>query len=333
MTPRFFIRCHSSASVGSFTSGRGAVGERLDDDELLAEFQRHRFLNNREPTALVSVSSRFVNTLSRALVKWYGIDEDEYQVEQEPAHEIFITFIKIPAPDIGICHHARTLAEQLEDEENPVIYASEYVFEWEIPPKYIIHTVSLQTLIDRGLGIGRYIAENGRPPSTDTLKDLMATSYLDDSIWQYEVGLNIGLMAKCFGARPPVLDIARQSIDECTVEHYYDYHDLCLYVLFGSMESHKQCIVFDQLDLRDDGIHTAIFEWWLCDETFNLEYDQYKEWVSELEQFMEQDYFYDDELRDVYGDPVKEDRELQEIKIRHERMKADIEGAAVELGL
>lgn len=131
MTPRFYIRSFSSASVGSFTSGRGAVGEKLDNDEKLAEFQKHRFLNNTEPTALVSVSSRFINTLSRALVKWCGIDKGGYKVDQEPADEIWIAFIDILASDSGIYHHAKVLAEQLEDEEKPMLYASEYVFEWE----------------------------------------------------------------------------------------------------------------------------------------------------------------------------------------------------------
>jgi hypothetical protein len=57
-------------------SGRGAVGEKLGNDKLLAEFQKHRFLKNTEPTALVSVSSRIVDTLSRALVKLCGKNEN-----------------------------------------------------------------------------------------------------------------------------------------------------------------------------------------------------------------------------------------------------------------
>lgn len=76
MTSWFFTRCFSSASVGYFTSGRGAVGKKFKKKDLLAEFQRHRHLNNTELTALVSVSSRIVNTLSRELAKNRWIDRD-----------------------------------------------------------------------------------------------------------------------------------------------------------------------------------------------------------------------------------------------------------------
>ena len=53
----------------------------------------------------------------------------------------------------------------------------------------------------------------------------MATEYLDDSTWQYEIGLNLGLMARCFGAQAPALNIAKQFIDDCTVELYLDKQD------------------------------------------------------------------------------------------------------------
>jgi hypothetical protein len=94
------------------------VGEKLSRDELLDEFRNHRFLSNQEPTILVSVSSRLVNTLSRTLVKWCGKNENGYQFEAEPADKIFITFIDIPAPDRGLYHHAEALAEQFGDQEN-----------------------------------------------------------------------------------------------------------------------------------------------------------------------------------------------------------------------
>jgi hypothetical protein len=291
------------------------VGQRLDEDELLAEFHKHRFINNKEPTALVSVSSRIVNTLSRALVKWRGIDEDEYQVESEPADETWIAFIAVPAEDSGIYyHHARALARQLEVED-PMLYQSEYVFEWKIPSKYILHTVSLQTLIDRGLDIERYIDGDGRPPSTDTLRDGLATYYFGYSTNEYETGLSLGFMARCFGARAPVLLIARRFIDE-------------VYGRFRFKKAHRKWVDFEQLH---EGIHTALIDWWLSDSDFVMEYRQHEEWASVLEDCMEQDYIFFDE--DMYSDPVERDQELQEIEIRHKLMREDIERAAIELGL
>lgn len=335
MTPRFFTRCHSGTSVHPFRSRKRAVGEKLSMDELLAEFQKHRFLNNEEPTKLVSVSSRLINTLSRALVKWCGKNENGYRGEAEPADEIFITFIDIPAPDSGLYHHAEALAKQLGDRREAWRYASEYVFEGEIPPEYIRHTVSLQTLIDRGLGLERYIGNDGIAPSTNTLKYLMATEYLDDSTWQYEIGLNIGFMARCFGAQAPVLDIAKQFIDDCTVELCIDKQDYYIYAHFGSKESRKQCLDLGDPSLREDGIYTAIVEWWLCDETFMQKYDQYREWVSIMEDCMLEDYisFYGDICDRMYSDSFERDLKLQAIKANHERINADIERAAVELGL
>lgn len=87
--------------------------------------------------------------------------------------------------------------------------------------------------------------------------------------------------------------------------------------------------------LREDGIYTAIVEWWLCDETFMQKYDQYIEWVSALEDYMEQDYisFYECMCDGIYTDPVERDRKLQEIEAEHERTNADIERAAIKLGL
>jgi hypothetical protein len=135
----------------------------------------------------------------------------------------------------------------------------------------------------------------------------MATKYLDDSTWQYEIGLNIGLMARCLGAQAPVLDIAKQFIDDCTVGFYFDKQDYYIYARFGSKESRKQCMDLNDPRLREDGIYTAIVEWWLCDETFMQKYDQYIEWISALEACMEHDYisFYECMCDGMYTDPLR----------------------------
>lgn len=317
MDPVFFTRCYSPASVGSFTSGKLAVGrerKNLKEKELLDEFRKHRFLSNREPTALVSVSSLIIRTLSCALVQWCGKDEDEYQTEPQPADEIFIAFIAVPAQDSGIYHHAKALASQLGDITRDMkIYQSEYIFEWEIPPKYILHTVSLQTLMDNGLGIERYIDGDGRAPSTDTLRSQLANYYFGDPVYEYEAGLDLGFMARCFGARAPVYSIAEQFIDN-------------LWYRSESKISREQI---------DDGVHTAFVDWWLNEYDSTVEYHEYKEWASALENCMIGDYgfLYADMCAGMYSDQGKIDQKLRMIEERHELMRQDIERAALELGL
>lgn len=267
--------------MGYFTSGRAAVGKKLEKKELLEEFQKHRRHNNTEPTALVSVSSRIVSTLSRALVKNRGVDEDGNQVKQEPAEAIWIAFIAVPDPGSGIYHHARSLAEQLGDGVNPVRYQSEYVFEWRIPQEYIIHTVSLQTLIDRGFGIENFIDEHGKPFSSDRLKGYIALNYVFPPKYGNGLGLNLELMVKHFGARAPVFNIAWQFINDCE----FQLRSLCN--RYGNrLELHEL------LGCRKNGIFTAPIEWWFDDLHWNLEYHQYKEWVFALEDCMQQDYIF-----------------------------------------
>jgi hypothetical protein len=33
----------------------------------------------------------------------------------------------------------------------------EYVFEWQVPEEYVKHTVSVETLLDRGLNLNAYL--------------------------------------------------------------------------------------------------------------------------------------------------------------------------------
>lgn len=80
---------------------------------------------------------------------------------------------------------------------------------------YIIHTVSLQTLIDRGFGIENFINEHGKPFPSDRLKDYIALNYLFPPAYGNGLGLNLELMVKRFGARAPVFNIAWQFINDC----------------------------------------------------------------------------------------------------------------------
>jgi hypothetical protein len=336
MAPRFFTRCYSSSSIGALTSGKGAVGEKLGGDMLLREFQNHSFHSQHRNlrkkllrTALVSVSDRIIDTLSRALVKWQGLEE----IEPEPADQIWVVFIAVPGPDSGIYHHGKDLAGKI-GKLDLCKYKHEYIFEWEVPQKYIIHTVSLQTLMDRGLGVENYI-EHGRPPSTQTLKERMSIDYLFPSTCGDEIGLNLGFMARCFGARAPVLEIAWQFIDDCT--HVIDRNDdlprACIW--YGSKKGCKAWVSFEHSSI-EGGIRTALYEWWLNDIDFLLEYQRHITWVCELEDCMEQDWIdYCIDSHDAIHYCVDFDAVTEYSKLgkRNERTRAEIEFAAIELGL
>lgn len=86
---------------------------------------------------------------------------------------------------------------------------------------------------------------------------------------------------------------------------------------------------------RKDGIYTVLTEWLFDDLHCNLEYHEHKEWVFALENCMEQDSisFYECMCDGMYTDLVERGRKPQEIEAEHECTNADIERAAIKLGL
>ena len=144
-----YTRAYSKSSAGQFVSARGPKGDALSDTALVEEFRNHAKKRNLEPTALVSGSDRIVDTLKRAFDKHYGDDDRD----RESAADIWIAFIEVP-PTINETttriHSAKKLAEKCELSD-PNKYSYEVVFEWAIPEKYVVHKVSLQTLMKREL--------------------------------------------------------------------------------------------------------------------------------------------------------------------------------------
>ncbi|PKX99534.1 uncharacterized protein P174DRAFT_469446, partial [Aspergillus novofumigatus IBT 16806] len=94
---------------------------------------------NRIPTALVSVSDRPIEALHHGLEKYYNLREDPGL--------IWIVIIFILDTDASY-HHAKKLAQQLENMEDPNVFKYEYIFKWEVPEQYVEHQVSLQILLD-----------------------------------------------------------------------------------------------------------------------------------------------------------------------------------------
>ncbi|KAI0113659.1 hypothetical protein GGR51DRAFT_506171 [Nemania sp. FL0031] len=137
-----YTRVYSSSSARQLVSGRGRSGHELSMPELCKEFDKHSNLYNREPTALVSVSTRVLDTVRRAYAK--------HLEDGEPAADIWIVFIEVPDGSSARIHAAEDLATRCCI-ANPILFRYERVFEWEIPEEWILYRVSLQTLFDCGL--------------------------------------------------------------------------------------------------------------------------------------------------------------------------------------
>jgi hypothetical protein len=141
---KIYTRVYSRGSAGQLVSSKAPKGDPLSQTDLRDEFRKHANRYNREPTALVSVSDRILDTVKRAFEKHY--------TDGESPPDIFVALIEIPAATLeepARVHAARLLAEECRLPK-PRLFSHEIMFEWAIPEKYILHSVSLQTLIGRG---------------------------------------------------------------------------------------------------------------------------------------------------------------------------------------
>lgn len=198
-----YTRVYSPSSAGSLVSGLGGLevnGPPLGHHELFQQFRLHCSLSNRKPTALVSVSSRLIDTLHRAYSKFYDDGED--------SATIWIAFIRRPATsDTARCHSAKDLARLSWPNNTTEVnrkFKYEFVFEWKVPQELIVHQVSLKTLIDRGFDMHRWLWSydegNRALLSTGHLRELMARYIYDSNTDPYDIGRDLGHMAWCFGA-------------------------------------------------------------------------------------------------------------------------------------
>lgn len=80
----------------------------------------------------------------------------------------------MPYESKSLYHHIEDLAQK---HSNPIQFRNEYLFEWEIPEEYIIHKVSVQTLLERRLNIKcylRYSKKGKLDMTTSALKEEIA---------------------------------------------------------------------------------------------------------------------------------------------------------------
>lgn len=140
-----YTRAYSSDSAGGLTAAKATKGDPLSETNLLEEFLNHADPWNREPTALISCSDRIVDTMKRAFHKHFQ--------DGEASADVRVAFIEVPSreqPNAVRIHSAKELAGMC-GMPDPRVLTHEFVFEYSIPEEYVLHEVSLQTLLDRGL--------------------------------------------------------------------------------------------------------------------------------------------------------------------------------------
>ena len=322
-----YTRAYSKSSAGQLVSSKGPKGGPLSDKALLQEFRNHANRWSPEPTALVSGSDRIVDTLKRAFDKR---DEDG----DEPA-EIWIAFIEVPPTTnkaASRIHSAQKLAAKCEFPE-PYLFSHEVVFEWAIPEKYLLHKVNLQTLIERGLQENWFLQRS----TVDVRRDI-ASKLHGDSLW--ELGIALGSFARNFGARAPLNWIAYQLFYDCVWAETV-HNDM---VRLHCTPEHTEIVDLHSFCELDDGIDTSLYEWWLSDIAFFLDYEAFKERREVIEDRISWDLIRFWEIWDDvdYDGTVKElsaknnlsyDEQKKKLLVEHEKKRADIEAEAVMIGL
>ncbi|KAL8661500.1 MAG: hypothetical protein Q9168_008379 [Polycauliona sp. 1 TL-2023] len=262
--PPIYTRTYSASSAGQLAAAKTPRGGCLSQAAILEEFRLHSDKENRTPTAFVSASDRIVDSVKRAFDKHYRDGESQA--------EIWIAFIAIPstinktAPRV---HSAKELAKKCHYAEYNSFH-HEVVFEWAIPEKYVLHKISLETLIDRGLHKGHFrpLSDPEIYMSTKAIRSHIAIEMEKNNVW--ETGLNLGCFAQLFGARAPLEWIAHQL--------FYD----CVKVVI------KEVDIF-LCDL-DDAIDTSLYEWWLSDIDFLRRFEDHDEERAMIEDSMTWDW-------------------------------------------
>ncbi|OQE21418.1 hypothetical protein PENFLA_c014G05630 [Penicillium flavigenum] len=315
---QYFYRCFSEESAGGLTCGLKRVGPRLSKPDLSLHFELHKVQKNRYPTALVSVSDRPIEALHRAFVKYYNDGEDSSTIR--------IAIISVPVTTAAEkpYHHAQQLAD------GAVQFKHEYLFEWQIPEQYVEHTVSVQTLLSRGLDLNEYLDhgdDESSLPKLSTFITRVAQGISNSSIDGYGFGRHLAHIAQCFGARAPVLEIALQILNDCP--RYFS-------VITKDGSEKWQPYTKDFYWILD-GIDESLFDFWLADSTFILDHRNFVEWSKSVRnevKWMWVDYsvdLYHDICTGTNSDYV--DKEKQRLKEYEDNIEIEIEEEAVAIGL
>ncbi|KAF7517981.1 hypothetical protein G7054_g13623 [Neopestalotiopsis clavispora] len=331
-----YTRVYTESSPRKLVSGKGPRDDDLSPDELGVEFLNHSDRQSQQPTRLVSVSSRIVDTITRAVNECYR--------ENEPAAEVWIVFIAEPAHivsegDTILVHHAEKLA-RLHGLEDPERFRYEHLFEGSIPESLVVHRVSLETLLSRRLDqyvdIDSILEPGVR--STAKFRALIAEDIWDtangSSFW--DVGIYMGSVAQLFGARAPIHWIAYRLFFDCvTCTEINDDEDY-YWLRYHGRERES---VFELMDLKSikDGVDTVLIDWWLTSDELVTNYETYKEQQCEVENniSVQIEEFYDTCYDEALDERQHElcDRARSSLLNDIARQRAVVEREAVKMGL
>jgi hypothetical protein len=322
-----YTRVYSESSAGQLASGKAPKGDPLSKTALLDEFRNHANKSNRKPTALVSGSNRIVDTLRRALEKHYK--------DKESSEDIWIAFMEVPPTinEIGTpVHSAKELAEICGLQE-PNRFSHEVVFEWAIPNKYVVHKVSLHTLMKRGFQEHWFLRQ-----STREVRQYISGELEHHAPW--DIGITLGFFARSFGARAPLAWISYQLFYDCIRAKILDNDVVRLRYAHG----HAEMVDFQYFCDLDDGIDTCLHDWWLTDIDNFTEYEEFKEqrdviedsMICDLVEFWETWHYVNcdgsiEELsakgKSIYN------KAKNKLMVEHEEKRASVEAEAVDIGL
>ncbi|KAJ5562765.1 hypothetical protein N7461_001526 [Penicillium sp. DV-2018c] len=266
---RYLYRCFSESSAGTLRCGLNRTGTPLSKWDLLFYFKQHMILDPEIRTALVSATDRPIEALHRAFVKYYNLNER--------AGDIWIAIISVPVGENDTLpyHHAVKLALELGySPEERRKFMHEYIFEWEIEYQYVEHMVSVETLLDRGLDLDSYL-QNDRLPDLRGFRGLMIDMILDLPLDGYSVGRELGRMARCFGARAPVKEIANSLLTDCPtwISVNEERQNVKWTITEGSNDGEYRIVSLEDIDFEhfywiSQGMNEVLFDSWLQDSDF-----------------------------------------------------------------
>lgn len=316
MSSQLFYRVYSPKSAGDLVCGKAnQLWHRPSHINLEEEFENHKDLSNREPTALVSVTASIIRALNIAFNKHYRDDEN-------PA-EIWIALIEVPDRELDVCHSAREMAKRCRD-QNSVFFKDEYLFEWEIPMEYVVHQVSVKILSERGLNMEEYLESKKIKrqhcwrkvlilPSTSVLREKIANTVCDAnsdhnvhvsySHAMFESHKKLAVMAQAFGAKALRFNLPWKIFADCCMDDFSWPPD------------------FERrYDVMQKDCNEWLLDWWLFDDGFNFGQECHSEYASYLQGTMtaRRDEFsrYAIEISD---DPARFEEEFEIIKEMEKR--------------
>ena len=186
----------------------------------------------------------------------------------------------------------------------------------------MLHKVSLQTLMDRGLQ-GHWLLAR----STQELQDYIANDFQGCDPW--EIGVTLGCFARMFGTRAPLKWISYQLFHDC-IRVTIVRDDV---VRLSYKHSHIDVVDYEYFYDLTNGTGTILCDLWL-----------YNEWKDATEESMTWDLIEFSQTWHNLGceEATKElsvkekllyDKEMNRIRAEYDRKRKEIEARAIELGL